>query len=360
MQSTSRAPVLSATLSRDSCWITDGALQDLYEAPALGAAERPALDHAHGVAHVGVVGLVVRVQRGRGADDLPVAPVLARRCRSRTVIVLSALSETTTPWRIFARPAVARRVGAVRPRGGGASRRSRRRRGRRCGCVALLRRASARSAARSSSERGGRASPCAPSARACGAPWGESCSSGSAGLGGPPRRARGRRLGGRLLGLRLLGGAAPRPPAPRPRAPRRVPPRRASRASLPRSRSLRVSAICRLCLRISISTSMPRCRATVSARARSRFACFSRAVFSSCPVACWKRRLNTSWRALSDELHELRVLQVMHLGRLRHWPAPSRMTNFVLHGQLVAGEAHRLAGQRPPARRTARTSRGRA
>src|SRR4029079_16976866 len=34
------------------------------------------------------------------------------------------------------------------------------------------------------------------------------------------------------------------------------------------------------------------------------------------------------------ELHQLRVLQVMHLVRLRHWPAPSRITNFVRTGSL--------------------------
>src|SRR5215207_4444995 len=34
------------------------------------------------------------------------------------------------------------------------------------------------------------------------------------------------------------------------------------------------------------------------------------------------------------ELHELRVLQVMHLDRLRHCPAPSRVTNLVRTGSL--------------------------
>src|SRR5918992_1510076 len=79
MQSTSRAPVLSATLRRDSCWIMGlpGPLHDLDQAPALGAAERAAFDHAHGVAHVCLVLLVVSVQRGAGADDLLVHAVLA-------------------------------------------------------------------------------------------------------------------------------------------------------------------------------------------------------------------------------------------------------------------------------------------
>src|SRR5215211_8745153 len=80
MQSTSRAPVLSATLRRDSCWIIALArpLQDLGQAPALGAADRPALDEAHGVADACLVPLVVGVQRRAGPDDLLVHPVLAR------------------------------------------------------------------------------------------------------------------------------------------------------------------------------------------------------------------------------------------------------------------------------------------
>src|SRR3712207_4733863 len=76
----SRAPVLSATLRRDSFWITAllRPLQHLVEAPALRAAQRAALDDADGVAGVGVVVLVVRVQRRRRPDDLLVAPVAAR------------------------------------------------------------------------------------------------------------------------------------------------------------------------------------------------------------------------------------------------------------------------------------------
>src|ERR671917_1652376 len=79
MQRTSRAPVLSATLRRDSCWIIGlpRPLEDLDEAPALGAAERAALDHADRVADARLVPLVVGVQRGAGADDLLVHPVLA-------------------------------------------------------------------------------------------------------------------------------------------------------------------------------------------------------------------------------------------------------------------------------------------
>src|SRR4051812_40354643 len=80
MQRSSRAPVLSATLSRVSGWTIGlpGPLQDLDEAPALGARQRPALDHADAVALVRVVLLVVRVQRRRLADDLLVHLVATR------------------------------------------------------------------------------------------------------------------------------------------------------------------------------------------------------------------------------------------------------------------------------------------
>ena len=50
--------------------------EDAPETPEEGA---PAADDAHGVADVRLVALVVRVERRRGADDLLVHPVLARR-----------------------------------------------------------------------------------------------------------------------------------------------------------------------------------------------------------------------------------------------------------------------------------------
>src|SRR6185312_2399782 len=53
-------------------------LHDVDERPALGARQRPALDHPHDVALVGVVVLVVRVHRARAADDLLVAAVAPR------------------------------------------------------------------------------------------------------------------------------------------------------------------------------------------------------------------------------------------------------------------------------------------
>src|SRR5687768_13150634 len=78
MQSSSRAPVLSATLSRDSCWIMGltGPLQHFHQSPALGAAERTALDYAHRVSNVRLVALVVCVERRGSANDLLVHPVL--------------------------------------------------------------------------------------------------------------------------------------------------------------------------------------------------------------------------------------------------------------------------------------------
>src|SRR5437764_1016710 len=54
------------------------ALHDLDQAPALGPREGTGLTHDHGVADVGVVALVVSVQRPRGADDLLVTAMAPR------------------------------------------------------------------------------------------------------------------------------------------------------------------------------------------------------------------------------------------------------------------------------------------
>src|SRR5262245_46273841 len=81
MQSSSRAPELSATFSRDSCWIISlylaGFLDDVDQAPALGLRQGAGLDDADDVALAGLVALVVRVQPARAADDLLVGPVPA-------------------------------------------------------------------------------------------------------------------------------------------------------------------------------------------------------------------------------------------------------------------------------------------
>src|SRR6266545_5419448 len=109
MQRISLAPVLSATLSRDSCWITStpvchagsrvpaslaeldtvltvelgssalvllSLLEDLDDPPALGRRQRPGLHQQHPVTDAARVLLVVRVQLVGAADDLAVQGVL--------------------------------------------------------------------------------------------------------------------------------------------------------------------------------------------------------------------------------------------------------------------------------------------
>src|ERR687885_673063 len=78
MVSSSLAPVLSATLRRDSCWIIWllRLLEDLDEAPALRGRERPRLADHHEVADAGGAGLVVRLHLRGAADDLAVEAVL--------------------------------------------------------------------------------------------------------------------------------------------------------------------------------------------------------------------------------------------------------------------------------------------
>src|SRR5688572_9313893 len=101
MQRISLAPVLSATLSRDSCWIIGffswlscrfspvqdgralpnsryllGLLEDLDDAPPLGGRQRAGLHDENPVADAAVVGLVVRLELRRTAHDLAVQRVL--------------------------------------------------------------------------------------------------------------------------------------------------------------------------------------------------------------------------------------------------------------------------------------------
>src|SRR6478736_5825984 len=107
MHRTSLAPVLSATLSRDSCWIISvspcrpgshcvslgepsgcwqrllagpacllGALEDLHDAPTLGGGQRTGLHDQDPVADATVVLLVVRLELGRASQDLAVEGVL--------------------------------------------------------------------------------------------------------------------------------------------------------------------------------------------------------------------------------------------------------------------------------------------
>src|SRR5918996_3323605 len=84
MQSSSRAPVLSATRSLDSCWINGHlpcrpsslrGLHDLGEAPVLRLRKRSRLDDADDVPDLRLVLLVVRVELRRAPDHLLVARV---------------------------------------------------------------------------------------------------------------------------------------------------------------------------------------------------------------------------------------------------------------------------------------------
>src|ERR1700730_11817804 len=93
MHKISLAPVLSATLSRDSCWITStpaifrrasepggqlllGLLEDLGYPPALGRGQRPGLHQQHTIAHAAGVGVVVRLVLLGTAQNLAVLGVL--------------------------------------------------------------------------------------------------------------------------------------------------------------------------------------------------------------------------------------------------------------------------------------------
>src|SRR5829696_10463714 len=81
MQRSSRAPVLSATRRRDSCWITVsprhslGHLDDLGEPPVLRLRERARLHDLDDIADLGRVLLVVGVELLRAPDDLLVLRV---------------------------------------------------------------------------------------------------------------------------------------------------------------------------------------------------------------------------------------------------------------------------------------------
>src|SRR2546421_11313518 len=77
MHRSSRAPVLSATRRRDSCWIMalPRRLHDFGQAPVLLLRERARLDDADEIAHLRLVLLVVRVELRRAAVDLLVARV---------------------------------------------------------------------------------------------------------------------------------------------------------------------------------------------------------------------------------------------------------------------------------------------
>src|ERR1700693_492350 len=76
MQSNSRAPLLSATLSTDSCWIMSARLlQNFGDTPARLLGDRARLDDAHAVANSAHVLLVVHLEAPRMTDDLLVERV---------------------------------------------------------------------------------------------------------------------------------------------------------------------------------------------------------------------------------------------------------------------------------------------
>ena len=71
-----------------------GALDNGFETPALGLAQRPSFHNTHEVANVGVVVFIMGLDLAGGTNDLAVQRVV-ERCSSSTVIVLSILSDTT-------------------------------------------------------------------------------------------------------------------------------------------------------------------------------------------------------------------------------------------------------------------------
>src|SRR4029079_13102641 len=80
MQRISRAPELSATFSRLSCWIIGcllRLLEDLGLTPVLGLRHRAGLDEPHRVTGAGLVPLVVGVVHLRAPDHLLVGRVTA-------------------------------------------------------------------------------------------------------------------------------------------------------------------------------------------------------------------------------------------------------------------------------------------
>src|SRR5436305_14270792 len=80
-------------------------------------------------------------------------------------------------------------------------------------------------------------------------------------------------------------------------------------------------------------------------RAISRFASFRRVVFSSAPVAAWKRRLKSSWRVSESRCSRSSSV------RSRMSLARKEITTFALHElrlhrQLLRREAQRFLGER--------------
>ena len=353
MHRISRAPVLSATLSRVSAWIIGrtptGLLHDLEQAPALGARQRPALDDAHDVSLAGLVALVVGVQRAAVAHDLAVHAVRAHEVDpdgDRLVRPCSRRPRPDAPcWRF-------RVGGSARAAAGPAVRDS-----------------GSRSRARFARQRRALARPCARAARArsLGALVRRA-------LRARPRRSKRERASlRRCLGRELLAPRSARQPAAQalPRRAAASPAgssagassaaasaaasagllgRRSSAAGclgrgLPRSACrLVLLRLCSVFFSLSFivlpslssaSRSMPRSRATVSVRASERRASRRRAVFSSSPVELRKRRLKSSSRnsrTFSTSCSSFEVALTSFAFTSAHWS--SRITILVLTGSL--------------------------
>src|SRR5580692_3817973 len=100
MQRISRAPVLSATLSRVSCWIISPLprlLDDLDEAPVLGLRERTRLDDPDDVTGRSRVALVVCVQPMAAPHDLLVLRVRLGRLHLDDDRLVALVGDDHTP-----------------------------------------------------------------------------------------------------------------------------------------------------------------------------------------------------------------------------------------------------------------------
>ena len=287
MQRISRAPVLSATSRRVSFWIT-------WHAPGLrrgasascATADGVSID-ADDVALVGVVGLVVGVQRRRRAHDLLVPAVPAGGVDADGDRLVGLGGDDGARGAPCGRPSVPARRSGSRP---GRARRRRlapspRSAAAATAAAAFALRAQARSAALLGVRAGGLGAldvRALARARLRGARLAAGAWTGSAARA---RRQRPRRQPRRSAAVRVgLGGR---------RSPRRP------RASGVSSGSSAVSSSS------AIRSSRCRCRAggRRSAPARGRASAPRRpAVFSSSPVACWKRRPKSSRRAVVDVL----------------------------------------------------------
>ena len=154
--------------------------------------------------------------------------------------------------------------------------------------------------------------------RACAAAWprrvrerarrrrsfGESCSRGLGRRSARPRRQRSARLGGSVAGgaprpASACGGLVGAPPASGGLG-LGAPPRRGLVRRLLRSRSLFVSHLVQLSVSRSRFESVALARDGQRAREVALGARCRPAVFSSSPVACWKRRPNSSLRSSRD------------------------------------------------------------